>query len=83
MRTTTRPTIPALESITFELLTSVSGGCHPKQPPPAPPIAAAASMNTYNIFQIGGMAAPAQSAPSEPEVETTVQYAANGASLRA
>lgn len=73
MQNTTSPVIPALESITFDLLTYVSGGCHKHCcPQPAP----AAPVQQTQIIQLptapAAAPAPLPPAPSGPEVSTNV-----------
>jgi hypothetical protein len=81
MQHTTRPVVPVLEPITFELLIDVAGGCHPKpQPCPAPPPPPAPQIQQTQIFN--QFAAPqyiAYAVPqfmpqqSRPSAETTVE----------
>lgn len=78
MRNATRLTILAPESIAFELLARVNGGCRPKCPPPAP-AAATCQMNQMNVFQLPAPQAGAPAQSSEPEVETSVQIIPAGA----
>jgi len=75
MQNTTSPAIPALESITFDLLSYVSGGCGGRKqccPPPAP-----APVQQTQIIQLPAApaAAPAPLPPSGPEVSTNVSIA--------
>lgn len=61
------PTTPALESISLDTLSSITGGCGGRKrnccPPPAPP----------------QQAAPAPAAPSGPLVSTNVSVTGYGA----
>lgn len=73
MQNTTWSTTPALESINFDLLTYVSGGCHKHCcPQPAP----AAPVQQTQIIQLpaapAAAPAPLPPAPSGPEVSTSV-----------
>ena len=73
MQNTTWSTTPALEAITFDLLTYVNGGCHKHScPQPAP----AAPVQQTQIFQLpaapAAAPAPLPSAPSGPQVSTSV-----------
>ena len=87
MRNTTRPTVLAPESIHIALLAGVSGGCQPKCPAPAA-ASSAATVNNFQLINLGCCGGtpptpPVQSAPSEPEVETSVSYSAAGVTARA
>jgi hypothetical protein len=58
------PTTPAFESISFDALSTITGGCHKRRgcPPPQPE-----------------QAAPAPAAPSGPLVSTNVSVTGYGA----
>jgi hypothetical protein len=66
---TTTPMVNALESIDFDMLATVSGGCHKGccQPPPAPP-----APQQTQIIQMPQAPAAAPPAPSGPQVSTSV-----------
>ena len=74
MQNTTSPTVSALESITSDFLSQVSGGCGGKKhccPCPQP---SAAPVQQTQIIQLPAApaAAPMPVAPSGPEVSTNV-----------
>ena len=69
MQNTTSPTVSALESITSDFLSQVSGGCGKKHCSPCQQPSAAPVQQTQ-IVQLPG--APAAVAPSGPEVSTNV-----------
>jgi len=82
MQHTTRPVVPVLEPITFELLIKVAGGCHPKpqpQPCPPPPAPAPQIQQTQIFNQFAApqyIAVPqyiAMPQQSRPSAETTVE----------
>jgi hypothetical protein len=60
MLNTTSPAIPALEAITFDLLSSVSGGCHKHCCPCPQP---AAPVQQMQVLQLPAMPAAAPAAP--------------------
>jgi hypothetical protein len=73
MQDITTPAVPALESITFDALTAVSGGC--KRPPPPAPVT-----NVNNVSNVQYVQAPVvmpavcACRPSEPaSVDSSVE----------
>lgn len=76
MQNTTSPAIPALESITFDLLNYVSGGCGGGSCHKCCPQPAAAPVQQTQIIQLpaapAAAPAPLPPAPSGPEVSTNV-----------
>jgi hypothetical protein len=73
MQNTTSPAVAALESITSDFLSQVSGGCGKKHCCPCPQPAAAPVQQTQIIqLPAAPAAAPAALPPSGPEVSTNV-----------
>jgi len=74
MQNTTSPAIPALESIAFDLLNDVSGGCGGGRCHRCCPQPAAAPVQQTQIIQLPAVPAAAATPlpPSGPEVSTNV-----------
>lgn len=72
MQNTTSPTVSALESITSDFLSQVSGGCGKKHCCPCPQPSAPVQQTQIIQLPAAPAAAPVPVAPSGPEVSTNV-----------